>query len=453
MNDPNGLVYYAGEYHLFYQYHPHSSVWGPMHWGHAVSHDLQQWQHLPIALYPDALGAIFSGCGLVDWHNTAGFGREAMVLVFTHHQAGRQRQSLAYSLDRGRTWHKYAGNPVLEAPPAVQDFRDPKVFWYGGQAGYWVMALASGRDILFYTSPNLRQWQASGRFGGGYGATGGTWETPDLFELPVDGRPERHWLLTVGLDKGGLVGGSATQYFIGHFDGHTFTSHNPPQTILWADAGPDYYAPQSYSDEPSGRRIMIGWLNNWQYAAQTPTNGWRGLLSLPRQLTLATSEHGLCLRQKPVIRSNYPSQQWQRLTLPAGNLHWLAAKGDCLEIEVQIDTTTQSGILSFHLRAGQGEATIISYDIDQQQLSLDRTHSGQTAFNDQFAGRYTAHLPPIQGTIRLHIFLDRCSIELFGNDGLLTLSALIFPAPQNQAIGLLATNSVTIDNLRLTIYP
>ena len=239
LNDPNGLVYLDGEYHLFYQCHLGDIGWGPMHWGHAVSRDLLNWQHLPVALAPDGNGMIFSGSAVVNTENSAGFGREALVAVFTHHSAQQESQSLAFSLDRGRSWVKYKGNPLLNPPPGTPDFRDPKVFWYGEPgAGQCVMILAVGRQVLFYTSPNLIDWSPSGSFGNGYGSTSGVWETPDLFELPVDGGPDLRWVLTVGVGDGGPAGGSATQYFIGQFDGHVFLSDNPTETVLWMAANP-----------------------------------------------------------------------------------------------------------------------------------------------------------------------------------------------------------------------
>jgi fructan beta-fructosidase len=215
MNDPNGPVYCDGEYHLFYQYHPESPVWGLMHWGHAVSCDLIHWQHLPIALYPDEHGMIFSGSAVVDWNNAAGFGEKAMIIIFTYNKEHKETQNLAYSTDKGRTWTKYAGNPVIPHPNYLRDFRDPKVFWH---ENHWVMSLAAGDMILFYASPDLKHWEQSGSFGGGYGCTSGVWETPDLFKLPVDNGPETRWVLTVGVGNGGPAGGSGTQYFIGEFN-------------------------------------------------------------------------------------------------------------------------------------------------------------------------------------------------------------------------------------------
>lgn len=456
MNDPNGLVYYGGEYHLFYQYHPGSAVWGPMHWGHAVSTDLVHWRHLPIALYPDENGDIFSGSALVDWHNTAEFGTAVLVAIFTHHRAGLQAQSLAYSLDNGRSWSKYSRNPVLLPPPPIHDFRDPKLFWYGDEAtGHWVMCLAAGDAILFYTSANLRQWQPAGHFGPGYGATGGVWETPDLFPLPVDDGPETRWVLVTGIGDGGPAGGSAAQYFIGQFDGRSFTTENPPETVLWADFGPDYYAPQSWSNAPHGRRLMIAWMSNWQYATVTPTTTWRGAFSLPRELSLTHTAQGVRLRQRPLpelTRLRTQSHHWQNETiLPHTNL-LAEIQGDQLEIQAEFAIAHPNGRVGFQVRRSAHEQTTIGYDIQTQKLYIDRTHSGQTNFHPQFAGLYQADMPPQNGLIRLHIFVDRSSVELFGNDGLVTLSATIFPAPQSQGLSLFTTTD-PIHLPTLDIYP
>jgi fructan beta-fructosidase len=342
MNDPNGLVFYAGEYHLFYQHHPDAPVWGPMHWGHAVSPDLIHWQHLPIALYPDENGTIFSGSAVIDWRDTAGFGAEAMIALFTHANGNLQSQSLAYSTDKGRTWTKYAGNPILTPPPHLRDFRDPKVFWYGdADTGHWVMAVAAGNAILFYTSPDLKTWKPSGGFVG-YGSTEGVWETPDLFPLPVDGGPDTRWVLIVGVGDGAPARGSGTQYFVGHFDGSTFTSENPKEAILWADYGADFYAAQSWSDEPQGRRLIIGWMSNWQYANTTPTTTWRSAFTLPRELSLTATPLGIRLIQHPLpelhtLRKN--SRNWQNQTIPANTQYPLTNPEFELLAEIQIPPT------------------------------------------------------------------------------------------------------------------
>ncbi|MDQ3250007.1 MAG: glycoside hydrolase family 32 protein, partial [Chloroflexota bacterium] len=337
LNDPNGLVYYAGEYHLFYQYHPHSAVWGPMHWGHAVSRDLVQWQHLPIALYPDELGMIFSGSAVIDWQNTAGFGKEAMIALFTHDRPDGQRQSLAYSTDQGRTWTKYAGNPLIDTPPAEKDFRDPKVIWYAESevAGHWVMLLAVGDSIWFYTSPTLLDWTFVGEFGSGHGAHDGVWETPELFKLPVDDGPELRWVLAVGVGEGATIDRLGTQYFVGAFDGATFTNENAPGLELWADYGTDFYAAQAWNDAPDQRQVWLAWLNNWRYARTVPTAPWRGVMSLPRAVSLRTVPAGIRLVQQPVdelknLRTQHTS--WHNQIVDGEN-RWLAeAGGETLEI-------------------------------------------------------------------------------------------------------------------------
>lgn len=460
MNDPNGLVYYRGEYHLFYQYHPDSAIWGPMHWGHAVSPDLVNWQHLLIALSPDENGYIFSGSAVIDWQNSAGFGREAMIAIFTHHGEGhRESQSLAYSLDKGRTWMKYSGNPVLRQPDATPDFRDPKVFWH--TAGYWTMSLAAGNTILFYISPDLINWTLSGSFGEGeYGSTGGVWETPDLFELPVDGGPETRWVLTVGVGNGGPAGGSGTQYFIGAFDGKTFTSENTKDTILWADFGADYYAAQSWSDEPTGRRIMLGWQNNWQYANLIPTSTWRGAFSLPRELLLAHTANGIRLVQKPVkeletLRGAH--QHWQNETIIPGKNLLDNLKGETLEIVAEFQLNPSTDSFGFRVRMGAGEATTIGYNVKQAKLFVDRTHSGQSDFHQGFASMHevvlvptqdSADLAPGDGRLRLHIFVDRSSVEVFGSDGLVVFSDSIFPSEQSQGLELFSEGGpVTLNSL------
>ena len=445
MNDPNGLVYYQGEYHLFYQYHPGSSVFGLMHWGHAVSRDLVNWQHLPIALYPDDVGAIFSGSAVIDWNDTAGFGKEAMVAVFTHDKAGRQMQSLAYSTDRGQTWTKYGANPVIEPPKNIRNFRDPKVFWYdeGGGAGHWVMAVAAGDIILFYTSPDLKNWTPSGGFGLGFGSTAGVWETPDLFKLPVDGGPESRWVLTVGLGGGAPAGGTGVQYFIGDFDGKTFTSENPKSTVLWADYGADFYAAQGWNEAPNGRHLLIGWMNNWNYAQQIPTSTWRGAMTLPRELSLATTPEGIRLVQASVpelqsLRDKHWS--WRDQTVAPGSNLLAEVTGETLEIvaDFQVGQDSAASRIGFRVRSGAGEQTTIGYATKNPTLFMDRTQSGQTAFNPGFAGIHIAEMRPISDTVRLHIFVDRSSVEVFGNDGQVVLTEQIFPNAASQGLELFA---------------
>jgi len=431
MNDPNGLVYCDGVYHLFYQYHPGSAMWGPMHWGHAVSYDLVNWKHLPIALYPDENGMIFSGSAVVDWNNTAGFGERALIAIFTYSKAHIETQNLAYSTDKGHTWTKYTGNPVIPHDDHLHDFRDPKVFWH---EDHWVMLLAAGDTVLFYISSDLKNWEQSGSFGNGYGSTDGVWETPDLFKLSVDNSLETWWVLTVSAGNGHLAGGSGSQYFIGHFDGQSFTSEYPKDTVLWADFGADYYAPQSWNAEPNGRCLMIGWMNNWQYATAIPTSGWRGAFSILRELSLKRTEEGLRLVQQPFAEiqslrnKNY---HWQKEILsPEKNL--LAnVEGISLEILAEFQIMNNIDRLGFHVRVGDIERTTIGYLAKEKKVFVDRTYSGRSDFHKDFARIHYAALNCIDNLLRLHIFVDQCSVEVFANDGLAVITDCIFPSTES----------------------
>lgn len=452
MNDPNGLVCFDGEYHLFYQYHPHTTVWGPMHWGHAISRDLINWQHLPIALHPDEQGMIFSGSAVVDWNNTAGFGENALVIIFTYNKDRIETQNLAYSTDKGRTWTKYIGNPVIPHPEHLKDFRDPKFFWH---VDHWVMSLAAGDTVLFYTSLDLKHWEQSGNFGGGYGSTDGVWETPDLFELPVAHGAETRWVLTVGVGNGGPAGGSGTQYFIGDFDGRNFTSENPQDTILWADFGADYYAPQSWSDEPNTRRLMLGWMNNWQYANLIPTSSWRGMFSVIRELSLMRTENGIRLIHKPILETqNLRSghNHWQNEVIKPDMNLLAGIRGKSLEIITEFQITNESiDCFGLRVRVGQGEQTTISYKVKDKTLHVDRTHSGRVDFKEGFAKIHSADPSPINDVIRLHIFVDSSSVEVFANDGLVVFSECIFPSEQSQGLELFAEGGEVMLNA-LDVY-
>src|SRR6185503_11403082 len=297
MNDPNGLVFFDGKYHLFYQHNPFGNVWGHMSWGHAVSRDLIHWEHLPVALHEEGGNMIFSGSAIVDWQNTSGLGNDdnpPLVAIYTGHSEVEQNQNLAYSLDRGRTWMKYEGNPILSI--GARDFRDPKVFWHKGTQK-WVMvtALSDQHKVRFDSSSDLKHWTHLSDFGPS-GAVDGIWECPDLFPLTAEGQPGLgKWVLKVDALKG-----TGAQYFIGEFYGTRFINDTTDDQILRVDYGNDFYAAQSWSDEPNDRRIWIGWLNNWHYANLTPTSPWRGLFSIPRELHLRQYPEGLRLIQKPI---------------------------------------------------------------------------------------------------------------------------------------------------------
>jgi len=450
MNDPNGLVYFDGEYHLFYQYHPESTVWGPMHWGHAVSADLINWQHLPIALYPDEHGTIFSGSAVVDWNNTAGFGEKALVAIFTYNKNYVETQNLAYSTNRGRTWTKYAGNPVIPLPEDQINFRDPKVFWH---TDHWVMALAAGDTILFYVSSDLKHWEPSGSFGGGYGSIDGVWETPDLFHLSVDAGSETRWVLTVGVGNGAPAGGSGTQYFIGEFDGRNFTSEIPKATTLWADHGADYYAPQSWNDEPNGRHLMLSWMNNWQYANLIPASNWRGTFSLIHELSLTHTENGIRLIHKPIpelhsLRDKH--NRWQNEVIRPGTNLLANIYGTSLELVAEFQLINVVDCFGFGIRVGQNERTTISYNAKIKKLFIDRTLSGQVDFKEGFAKIHSADLP-INDSIRLHIFVDASSVEVFANDGLVVFTECIFPSWQSQGLELFVEGGEVLLN-SLDVY-
>lgn len=449
MNDPNGLVYYKGEYHLFYQYNPFGDEWGHMSWGHAVSRDLVHWQHLPVAI-PEANGVmIFSGSTVVDWNNSSGLCKSSdpgdhscLVAVYSGYTGKEQNQNLAYSNDRGRTWSRYSGNPVIDLHLA--DFRDPKVFWDEPRRR-WVMvtALSPQHKIRFFDSTDLKHWTALSDFGPA-GAVGGAWECPDLFQLPVEGEPgETRWVLSVNINPGGVAGGSGDQYFIGQFDGTRFTNENASSQALWADYGKDFYASTSFSDIPptDGRRIWMGWLDDWEYAARVPTSLWRGQQSIPRALKLRKTPEGIRLIQEPVaelqeLRGRHVTVENQSTEAADGLLQSKGVRGDTLEIEAEIDpgTATEFG---FKVRKGPSEETAIGVDRVKSRLFVDRTRSGDTDFDPKFPGHQAAPLDLVSGTmVKLHIFVDRCSVEVFANDGEAVISDLVFPSLASQGIEL-----------------
>jgi fructan beta-fructosidase len=429
MNDPNGMVYYQGTYHLFFQYYPGGMVWGPMHWGHATSPDMLSWKEQPIALYPDSLGYIFSGSAVIDKNNTAGFGKDAMVAIFTHHdpkgeKAGTdkyQNQSLAYSLDAGKTWKKYAQNPVLKNP-GIKDFRDPKVSW-NDVAKKWIMTLATLDRITFYSSPNLKDWTKESEFGQKLGAHGGVWECPDLFPLTLGGKT--HWVLIVNLNPGGPNGGSATQYFVGQFDGHTFTTSQTK--TQWADYGPDEYAGVTFANTGS-RRLFLGWMSNWEYANQVPTSPWRSAMTIPREL-------GLRQEGADIYLTSQPAAELAGLTKGPATLQNVAVK-NTVDLTARLKSTadkhkltlktTQLGSFELVLGNAAGEELVIGYDQAKKQYFIDRSKAGQKDFSPKFTGRATApRLSPAAGT-ELTLFFDAASVELFADQGLTAMTEIFF---------------------------
>lgn len=435
MNDPNGLVYNEGIYHLFYQYYPDDIVWGPMHWGHAVSEDMVHWEHKPIALYPDEHGLIFSGSAVVDRNNASGFaknGETPLVAIFTYHsmegeKEGRtdfQTQGIAYSLDNGDTWTKYEGNPVIDNE-GIKDFRDPKVFWHESTKR-WILALVAGDHAKFYASENLREWEYLSDFGKNQGAHGGVWECPDLFKLPVEGTDEEKWVLIISINPGAPNGGSGTQYFVGDFDGERFTSDQ--KKAKWLDYGTDNYTGVTYNNIPNGDRIFIGWMSNWDYARDTPTQVWRSAMTLPRKLSLVKMGEEYTLK-------NFPLEQVDGLTaemlakdvrVPSGGKKELVLDG-LNQSRIKLRTACKDFSITFknHL----DEALVLSMDSNTNMFRLDRTNSGEVEFQQEFGNKH--HQMPLDcskvGGLELSIFLDRSSVEVFINEGLWVMTDQIFP--------------------------
>ena len=440
MNDPNGMFYLEGEYHLSYQYYPDSTVWGPMHWGHAVSRDLVRWEHLPVALYPDSLGYIFSGGSVVDTADTSGFGSREnppVVAAFTHHnaeaeKAGQddfQNQSIAWSLDRGRSWTKYEGNPVLKNATGIRDFRDPKIVWYEPE-GKWVMALAVYDRVQFYGSPDLKAWTYLSDFG----IPGDTrlWECPDLFPLQDPETGQTKWVLLVSIQQEAPNGGTATSYFIGDFDGTRFIA-NPAQQ-QWLDYGTDNYAFVTWDNAPTGpgERIGIGWMSNWQYAQQVPTGTWRSAMTLPRVLSLRSDYGTFSLNSSPVkaleaLRKG--RTDLGRLTISGERIFAGAFSPARCELLLHTDMEqTTASLFGMALTNGNGDRLILGFDRENQLMWVDRRRSGPEGFSeDFFKGPHTAPLN-MEDFEDLRIYLDVASLEVFAGQGALNFTGIFFPS-------------------------
>lgn len=442
MNDPNGMVYFEGKYHLFYQYYPEASVWGPMHWGHAVSNDLIHWKHLPVALYPDSLGYIFSGSAVVDKENTSGLGQKGvppMVAIFTYHdskaeKAGKidfQNQGIAFSLDKGRTWTKYKNNPVLKNP-GIRDFRDPKVIWHK-PSKKWIMTLATLDCVTFYSSLDLKSWTKESSFGKEIGAHGGVWECPDLFRLKVDGSDASKWVLFVSVNPGGPNGGSATQYFVGNFDGHQFIPEHTD--TKWVDWGRDNYAGVTWSNVPGtdGRRLFLGWMSNWAYAEKVPTTAWRSANTIPREVTLKRVKNNYLLVSNPVKELNLIRNSKLTSTNNSETISGekeIGLNGVSLsQCEMNIDFSVEKGIpesFGLVLENDLKESMKIEYSKESSQFIVDRSNSGKMSFSDQFAGIAKAPYS-LNKEVQLHILADASSVEIFIDGGMLVMTELVFP--------------------------
>ncbi|MEQ8238286.1 MAG: glycoside hydrolase family 32 protein [Cyclobacteriaceae bacterium] len=437
MNDPNGMFYYEGEYHLFYQYYPDSNVWGPMHWGHAISTDMMNWEHLPIALYPDSLGYIFSGSAVVDHENTSGLGsieNPPIVAIFTYHdmqaeKAGEvkhQTQAIAFSLDKGRTWEKYTGNPVLDNP-GIWDFRDPKVSWYE-QDKKWIMTLAVKDHIRFYSSPNLIDWQLESEFGKELGAHGGVWECPDLLRLKDENGLSK-WALLVSINPGAPKGGSGTQYFIGSFNGKEFIPED--STTKWLDFGADNYAGVTWSNLPNEeeRTLFLGWMSNWEYAQVVPTYSWRSAMTLPRALSLFEIEGRTFIKSSPTDEVNNYLIEQSEVSGTQNNIK----DGLAYVLLTEVEGSTAEIVLS------NGVKEEFSIFISLDEIRTDRSRSGQIDFNSEF-GNIHSSKPTFSQINKIELFLDRSSVELFINDGEMVITELVFPTQPYAKVGVLGAD-------------
>ncbi len=462
MNDANGLVYKDGEYHLYFQYNPYGSKWGNMHWGHSVSKDLVHWTHEQPAIARDTMGHIFSGSCVVDHNNTAGFGKDAIIAFYTSHKGlpgnhQRQQQCIAYSLDNGRTYTKYEGNPVVTPFDGLENFRDPKVFWYAPQ-NKWVMIVSADKNMRFYESKDLKKWNYMSEWGAGYGPQPNQFECPDFFEMAVDGNAQhKKWVMIVNINPGFVYGGSGTMYFVGQFDGHKFTCDTAPNDVKWLDWGKDHYATVTYSNTP-GRIIAMPWMSNWQYANLTPTQQFRSQNALPRELKLYTADNG------ELLVSAAPVKETEALRNKATDLGSFEGEKQAkidnegafeLDFDLQAGTADKCGV---ELANAKGEKVSIYYDAKAQRFVMDRAESGITEFgnkvephqldNTQSLKRYKevtvnyhnafalgtwAPVPIKADTHHVQIFVDKSSVELFVDGGRIAMTNLVFPnEPYNQ---------------------
>ncbi len=458
MNDPNGMFHKDGLWHLYYQWNPYGSKWQNMTWGHSSSPDLVHWNHHTAAIEPNGLGTVFSGSCAIDTAGTAGFGKNAVIAMYTSAGAS-QVQSLAHSTDNGNTFEIYPGNPVITLE---SEARDPNMFW-NEETGEWNLLLAHAldREMLVFTSPDMKEWSLQSSFGKGLGSQDGVWECPDLFKLPVDGSDQEKWMLICNINPGGPFGGSATQYFIGDFDGKRFTPDTDAQGNVptkWMDFGKDHYATVSWSDAPDGRRTAIGWMSNWQYAAEVPTMQFRSANTLPREIGLFRTDDGQTysssnpspetetLRQRPAVahKSFNVSAKSRTIQLPMAN------DGVC-EILLDIDPRKASAV-NLTLANKNGDKVTMTYDIAKSTFSMDRTESGIVDFSQEFPAVTVAPTFNNGGELHLRLFIDRSSIEAFGNGGKFAMTNLVFPTSPYSSMEISATGGkARIKDC--TIYP
>ena len=487
MNDANGLVYKDGEYHLYFQYNPYGSKWGNMHWGHSVSRDLVHWQHLDPAIARDPMGHIFSGSSVVDTRNTAGFGKNAIVAFYTSHSMhdGRQVQvqCMAYSRDNGRTFTKYKGNPVVTPFDGLENFRDPKIFWYEPSKS-WYMIVSADKNMRFYQSKNLKQWTYVSQWGEGFGAQPNQFECPDFFPLPVDGdQKNQKYVMIVNINPGFTYGGSATQYFIGEFDGKEFKCDSKPQTVKWLDWGKDHYATVTFSNL-GGRVVAVPWMSNWQYANVTPIRQYRGANALPRELKLFSNNGEVYLSANvcdEVRALRKSTRQVGNVSVDNANPTIVRNLFDNNDGAFEIEADVQTGnadLVGLSLYNDKEERSLVYLDLKQKRIVMDRTESGLTDFgrlaerhdiekraeaagemkgrlsqdiavnykndfalgtwaplslcgsdNGNSTNRWTEDVTATSTgkTYHLDIFVDKCSVEIFVNGGRIAMTNLVFP--------------------------
>ena len=458
MNDPNGLVFYKGIYHLFYQFYPEDIVWGPMHWGHATSTDLVHWEHRKIALFPDKLGLIFSGSAVVDLYNTSGLGtlnKPPMIAIFTYHnieieKAGginTQSQGLAFSLDEGETWTKYEANPIIENKD-LKDFRDPKVFW-NSESKSWNLVLVAGDHAQFYTSENLIHWKKESDFGKEIGAHGGVWECPDLFKIKVDNSKKEKWVLLISINPGAPNGGSGTQYFVGDFDGKSFKTNQ--KESKWIDYGTDNYAGVTYNNAPDNKRIFIGWMSNWQYARNTPTKHWRSAMTLPRELSLVEINGDFVLKSSVIEQIKKQSvPQFSNVLIVLKPKQKFSVDYEILN-QSEIQFSAKSKNLKLVFSNIVNDSLVLDYNAKSKTFSIDRRHSGIVNFEENFANKI--HKTEVENlitkTIGFRILLDWSSIEVFLNEGIYCFTEQIFPTQAYTKLSIQSDESQEISNFEI----
>ena len=477
MNDANGLFYKDGVYHLYYQYNPYACVWGNMHWGHSTSTDLVHWEHQPVALYRDGYGHIFSGSSVVDFDNTAGFGASAVVSFYTSYNTERefiQTQCLAYSLDDGQSFIKYAGNPVLTPFDGIKDFRDPKVFWYEPERK-WIMIVSADKEMRFYSSQDLKEWEYMSAWGDGYGVQPRQFECPDFFQLTT-AEGETKWVLIVNVNPGCFFGGSATQYFTGEFDGRTFICDSPKETVKWLDWGKDHYATVCFSNT-GDRVIAVPWMSNWQYGTIVPTRYFRSASASPREL-------GLFKQGKEFYVSSRPVDELAGLEKDSRTVSGLVASpvkeqrtvlfeqtDGAYELDLALEVPA-SGRSGMRLTNSVGEVVDLYFDADLRRFVMDRTKSGVVDFGERsttheienhdrrktnamnyvndFALATWAPLT-VPGRHTVKILYDRTSLEVFVDGGRIAMTNLVFPSEFYSVLELWSDRSrFVVNDLKIT---